>query len=99
MQANISLDEAARQADERSLHVAPLPYNATLDVLTAFFSQEAPVNAVRLRRHVTSKDFRGSVFVEFATQEDAAKVDSCLVMLDGTTLAKKQLTIISSVSR
>ncbi len=74
VQAAVPLDEAARQADERSLFVAPLPYNATLDVLTAFFNKEAPVNAVRLRRHVVSKDFRGSVFVEFASQEDAAKV-------------------------
>ena len=71
---NASLDEAAWQADERSLFAAPLPYNANLDVLTSFFSQEAPVNSVRLRRHAASKDFRGSVFVEFASKEDAAKV-------------------------
>ena len=74
LQAPASLDEAARQADERSLYVAPLPYNANLDDLTAFFRQEAPVNAVRLRRHIMSKDFRGSIFVEFTTQEDAEKV-------------------------
>lgn len=39
-----------------------------------FFSKFATVNAVRLRRHLTSKDFKGSVFVEFATKEEADKV-------------------------
>ena len=77
LQAPVSLDDAAKQADERSLFVAPFPYNANLDVLTDFFNKEAPVNAVRLRRHITSKDFRGSIFVEFASQEDANKVSEC----------------------
>ena len=47
----------------------PFPYNATLDTITAFFHAVAPVNSVRLRRHIASKDFRGSVFVEFSAPE------------------------------
>ena len=61
---------------------APLPFDATLDGLRAFFvdaaaqaaasstSATAPfVASVRLRRHVASKDFKGSAFVEFASRE------------------------------
>ncbi|KAK9841394.1 hypothetical protein WJX74_005063 [Apatococcus lobatus] len=84
--APASLDEAARQADERSLYVTPLPYNANLDDLTAFFKQEAPVNAVRLRRHISSKDFRGSIFVEFNTREDADKVAAKQLKYEGAPL-------------
>lgn len=58
----------------RSLYAAPFPHDSTLDDLMAVFSEHAPVNSVRMRRHLNSKDFRGSVFVEFATNEDAGKV-------------------------
>jgi len=72
--------ELAAEADGRSLYVAPLPFDATLDGLRAFFdaaagalapaSSAAPfVASVRLRRHVASKDFKGSAFVEFACRE------------------------------
>lgn len=44
--------------------------------LTEFFLQHAPVNCVRLRRHVASKTFRGSIFVEFGSVADAEKVRS-----------------------
>ena len=73
--------ELAAEADGRSLYVAPLPFDATLDGLRAFFenaaraispgsSSSAPlVASVRLRRHVASKDFKGSAFIEFAARE------------------------------
>lgn len=32
------------------------------------------VNSVRMRRHLQSKDFKGSVFVEFADKDTAEKV-------------------------
>ena len=44
--------------------------------LTEFFIQHGPVNCIRLRRHISSKDFKGSVFVEFASVADAEKVRS-----------------------
>lgn len=75
--------ELAAEADGRSLYVAPLPLDATLDGLRAFFDDAAKalssnaaasstspfVSSVRLRRHVASKDFKGSAFVEFASRE------------------------------
>lgn len=39
-----------------------------------FFSSHAKINAVRMRRHLTSKDFKGSVFVEAASEEEAKRV-------------------------
>lgn len=69
---NVSVIQAV---DARSLYAAPFPYNATLDSITGFFnSAAAPVNCVRMRRHVVSKDFRGSVFVEFPSEEAAKEV-------------------------
>lgn len=67
-------EEAMRAIEERSLYAAPFPHDESLDSLVAVFSPHAPVNSLRMRRHLNSKDFRGSVFVEFASKEDAEKV-------------------------
>ena len=64
----------------------PFPHESTLDEITAIFAEHAPVNSVRMRRHLTSKDFRGSVFVEFATPEDAQKVSSDNLQVMGSLL-------------
>lgn len=71
------LEEAPDSAvsDARTLFASPFPYDATLDAIEAAFAgASSSVLAVRLRRHATSKDFRGSVFVEFASEEEAKKV-------------------------
>jgi hypothetical protein len=67
-------EELARAIDARSLYAAPFPYTATLDDLTAFFGGAAPVNCVRQRRHLGSKDFKGNCFIEFASVEAASQV-------------------------
>ncbi len=69
-------EELARAIDARSLYAAPFPYTATLDDLTAFFGGAGPVNCVRQRRHLGSKDFKGNCFIEFASVEAASKVAS-----------------------
>jgi len=71
-----SPEEVARAIDERSLYAAPFPYSTTLDDLTAFFNRAAPVNCVRQRRHLASKDFKGSCFVEFASVDAANQARS-----------------------
>ena len=68
------MEEAIKAADERTLYITPFPYDSSLDELTKFFETQAPVNSVRLRRFLSSKDFRGSIFVEFDTVESATKV-------------------------
>ena len=72
-----SAEQAMMQIDQRSLYASPFPFDTTLDAITAFFSEQAPVNCVRMRRHAESKDFRGSIFVEFADEETAQKVLCC----------------------
>eukprot|EP00890_Picochlorum_soloecismus_P001356 jgi/Picsp_1/2220/NSC_05684-R1_rna binding protein len=67
--------ELTADIDDRSLLVSPFRFDIKLEELTGFFdSVIGDVNAVRMRRHVSSKDFRGSVFVEFATKEKSEKV-------------------------
>lgn len=67
------------QIDVRSLYAAPFPHDATLDAMMAIFEAAAPVVALRMRRHLTTKDFRGSIFVEFDSEAAARKV--CRVTL------------------
>ena len=68
------LEEAAAKLEERSLYAAPFPFDTGLDQLQAFFSEQGAVRSVRLRRHLGSADFKGSVFVEFETAELAGEV-------------------------
>lgn len=63
-----------QQIDVPSLYAAPFPHDATLDAMIAVFEGVAPVVALRMRRHIVTKDFRGSVFVEFGSEEVAQKV-------------------------
>ena len=42
--------------------------------LQVFFEQQGTVRSVRMRRHLRSGDFKGSVFVEFDNEELAKEV-------------------------
>lgn len=68
------METANKLIDERSLYAAPLPFDATLDAVQDMFAKHGPVNCVRFRRHVNSKDFKGSVFVEFTSKDAAEEV-------------------------
>lgn len=68
--------EMMMELDERTVYFHPLPFDSTLDGLTQFFNTVGPVRCVRMRRHPNTKDFRGSVFVEFETKEIAEEVSS-----------------------
>ena len=75
-----SAEDAMALIDQRSLYASPFPFKTSLDAITDFFQGRAPVNCVRMRRHMESKDFRGSVFVEFGDEAAAQKV-RCLPAL------------------
>lgn len=78
------LDTIASEVDCRSLYAKPFALDAAdLDKITAFFNKAAPVNCVRLRRHVASRNFRGSVFVEFSSVEHANSVLTMKLEYDG----------------
>eukprot|EP00891_Asterochloris_glomerata_P007077 jgi/Astpho2/7077/Aster-01913 len=84
-----SPEEAAKALNERSIYASPFPFDATLEALTKFFSDQGDVYSVRLRRHLTSKDFKGSIFVEFASPELAEEVVKKELIYDGATLTLK----------
>lgn len=66
--------EVAKEIDDRSLMVSPFRFDVRLEQLEEYFESLGKVNAVRMRRHVSSKDFRGSVFAEFESKEEAGRV-------------------------
>ena len=84
--------EAARgQLERRSLFCSPLPWNATMSNVEEEFGKYGQVKSVRMRRHPGSKDFKGSVFVEFSSEEEAEKVMQMDVVVFGakTTMQKR----------
>jgi len=83
--------------DERLLYANPFPMTATIESIMDFFGKECDggVLSVRLRRDRVSKVFNGSIFVEFATEESAKKVNekSNALVFEGaevTTMFKKE---------
>ncbi|XRB01147.1 lupus La protein [Pycnococcus provasolii] len=88
-------DAALKDVDQRSLYASPFPYTVDygpradgIGVVTKFFEQETgkKVSSVRLRRHMQSKDFRGSVFVEFESEEDMQAVAKMSLVFEGAEL-------------
>jgi len=77
--------------DARSLYAVPFPHDATLDDMSAVFAAVAPVASLRMRRHLTTKDFRGSVFVEFESEEVAKRVGGCPTAAPSLTLCSLAL--------
>lgn len=72
--------------------------DASIDSIQAFFAEHAPVNAVRLRRHITSRDFKGSVFVELASVEQSDRVVGMALTFQGAPLRlQKKVTVTKEV--
>ncbi len=70
----------SQDALAKSIYAKGFPLSATLDDLLAFFATLSPaVAAVRFRRDLKTKAFKGSVFVEFATAEEASR---CAALVD-----------------
>lgn len=62
-------EEVDAEVEERSIYASPFSMTTTIDDLSEYFSRHAKVLSIRLRRHVLSKDFKGSVFVELSNLE------------------------------
>jgi lupus La protein len=60
--------------DERSVYAKGLPLDSTIDSVQQFFQKFGNVQSVRLRRQIGSKDFKGSVIVEFDSIDKAQEV-------------------------
>lgn len=61
---------------DRSIYVKGFPTNiipeVTIEAVTELFSKFGDVLAIRLRRH-KNKDFKGSAYIEYKTEEEAKK--------------------------
>ena len=59
--------------EQRSVYASPFPMTATIDELTACFAAHCAkqVLSIRLRRHITSKDFKGSIFLELEVRPNS----------------------------
>ena len=66
--------ELVEEIDQRSVYAKPLPFDCTLEGLQAFFGAVGSIKAVRMRRRPENKDFKGSVFVEMESPQEAAGV-------------------------
>src|SRR5262245_25259085 len=60
----------------RRLYVGNLPYSATEDQLTEWFSRAGKVGSVRMMRDRATGRARGFAFVEMGTDEEAQKAIS-----------------------
>lgn len=58
----------------RTIYAKPFPTDITIDAVKAFFEPHGKVNCVRLRKNFKTKSFKGSVFVEFASDAEANAV-------------------------
>lgn len=87
-----SWDEIIAEVARRTVHVACLPFNATLEKLVERFSDFGSVNQVRLLKRTSEvsehRVFRGTCLIELGTEEEAKAVlatpveyDDCLVRI------------------
>ena len=76
------------EVELRSVYASPFPMTATIDDLTEFFSKHTKVLSIRLRRHLSSKDFKGSIFLELSDSAScAALIHNCVnLTYDGAPL-------------
>lgn len=81
-----SIEEVTEEVDARSLYAGPFSFDASLDSLVQYFEGVGEVNCVRMRRHLKSKDFKGSVFVEFSSLAEAERVKGLTLEHDGAKL-------------
>jgi len=81
-------EEIEEDVEKRSLYANPFPMTSTIEELQDWFEKTADerVLSVRLRRHIASKDFKGSIFVEFETKDIAEKVKAMKLEHEGAEL-------------
>jgi hypothetical protein len=80
----------SRETLGRTVYVKGFPTTATLDELQEFFAQNSSdVQAIRFRRHPKDRSFKGSVFVEFSTEEEASRFATLTLNYNETPLTIK----------
>lgn len=88
----LDLEAAAAKVDARSLHVRPFPWRTTMEDIESTFKDIGTLLSIRLRRHPGTKDFKGSAFLEFESEEEADRVRKLDVMHKGAKLVMEKKT-------
>ena len=88
----LDLEAAAAKVDARSLHVRPFPWRTTMEDIESTFKDIGTLLSIRLRRHPGTKDFKGSAFLEFESEEEADRVQKLDVMHKGAKLVMEKKT-------
>lgn len=73
----------------RTIHVALLPFDTTIEKLGVYFSQHGTVNQVRLLKYSDTEGsghFRGCALVEMSSTEEATAMLSNKLEYEGATL-------------
>lgn len=86
----LDLEAAAAKVDARSLHVRPFPWRTTMEDIETTFKDVGKLLSIRLRRHPATKDFKGSAFLEFETEEEAHRVQELDIMHKGAKLVMEK---------
>lgn len=76
LQAVLPPEVAMHKIDARTVYAEPIPDNFGYSGLLAFFSRQGEVLSINKRRHIGTRYFNGSIFVEFASEEIARAVRS-----------------------
>ncbi|XP_048576497.1 lupus La protein homolog isoform X1 [Nematostella vectensis] len=63
--------EARQKAKAKTVYVKGFPKEATLDELQEYFEGKGKIVFIMMRKTLESKEFKGSVFIEFATLPEA----------------------------
>lgn len=80
----------SQESLSKSVYVKGLPSTSTLDELHEFFATySTSIQAIRFRRDIKTKTFKGSIFVEFATEEEAKRFSLLEVTFQNTVLVIK----------
>jgi len=77
-----------------SVFAKGFPPSATLDCIQEFFSGiSGEVKAIRMRRDLKTREFKGSVFVEVGTEEEAAR----LALLENLTFGERPIVVMTKL--
>ncbi|KAL7294630.1 hypothetical protein TKK_0011934 [Trichogramma kaykai] len=87
-------DEYKKNQEKRTIYLKGFPLDSTIDALKAYFESEESIESIVMRKYKKDKNFffKGSIFMQFKTYEDAKKFfDQESIKFNDTQLVKMWL--------